>query len=91
MKREKQYKDTGDESVFWDDEENVKKESFYFATLCGYSANLHKPYAQYLDSLEKSQNRTNLFGGVGIDTMQEPIATTVEINDTDLSWLDNIL
>lgn len=91
MKREKQYKDTGDESVFWDDEENVKKESFYFATLCGYSANLHKPYAQYLDSLEKSQNGTNLFGGVGTDTMQEPITTTVEINDTDLSWLDSIL
>lgn len=91
MKREKQYKDTGDESVFWDDEENVKKESFYFATLCGYSANLHKPYAQYLDSLEKSQNGANLFGGVGINTMQEPIATTVEINDTDLSWLDSIL
>lgn len=91
MKREKQYKDTGDESVFWDDEENVKKESFYFATLCGYSANLHKPYAQYLDSLEKSQNGANLFGGVGINTIQEPITTAVEINDTDLSWLDSIL
>lgn len=92
LSREKDYKETGNENLFWDDEENVKRESFYFATLCGYSANLHKPYARYLDSLEKSKNGMDFFSGVGSDMMAETTTTTsAKVDDTDLSWLDDIL
>lgn len=87
LAREKDYKDTGNEKVFWDDEESVKRESFYFATLCGYSANLHKPYAQYLDSLEKSKNGMDLFDSV--DTVS--VISSTKTDDDDLSWLDEII
>lgn len=87
LAREKDYKDIGNEKVFWDDEESVKRESFYFATLCGYSANLHKPYAQYLDSLEKSKNGIDLFDNV--DTVS--VISSIKTDDDDLSWLDEII
>ena len=87
LAREKDYKDTGNEKVFWDDEESVKRESFYFATLCGYSAGLHKPYAQYLDSLEKSKNGMDLFDGV--DTAS--VVSSTKTDNDDLSWLDDII
>lgn len=87
LAREKDYKDTGNEKVFWDDEESVKRESFYFATLCGYSANLHKPYAQYLDSLEKSKNGMDLFDNVNTVS----VISSTKTNDDDLSWLDEII
>lgn len=87
LAREKDYKDTGNEKVFWDDEESVKHESFYFATLCGYSANLHKPYAQYLDSLEKSKNGMDLFDNVNTVS----VISSTKTNDDDLSWLDEII
>lgn len=88
LAREKKYKETGDEHLFWDDEETVKQESFYFATLCGYSANLHKPYAQYLQSLEQSKNSKDFLDNL----MSAPSKVeSVKIDDTDLSWLDSIM
>lgn len=89
--REKDYKETGNEALFWDDEDSVKRESFYFATLCGYSAALHKPYAQYLDSLEKAKNGMDLFGGVGSGAIETVSTTNTKTDDLDLSWLDDIL
>lgn len=89
--REKDYKKTGNEALFWDDEDSVKRESFYFATLCGYSANLHKPYAQYLDSLEKSKSGMDLFDGVGSGAIETVSTTNTKTDDLDLSWLDDIL
>lgn len=50
--KEERYKLLGDESCFLDDPENVKEQSYYFATLCGYSANLHKPYKKYLEGIQ---------------------------------------
>lgn len=89
--REKDYKETGNEALFWDDEDSVKRESFYFATLCGYSAALHKPYAQYLDSLEKAKNGMDLFDGVGSGAIETVSTTNTKTDDLDLSWLDDIL
>lgn len=56
------------EKVFYDTQEQVEKQSYYFATLCGYSPNLHKPYKHYLDALEQKKNGGDLFSGVGTDT-----------------------
>lgn len=81
--KELEYHNTLDENIFWDSDESIKKQDYYFATLCGFSPSLHKPYAQYLDKLkEQNNNRDNVFGGVGSDLSDEN-------NDgEDLSWLD---
>lgn len=76
---EKQYNQTHDEMLWWDDDEHVKTESFYFATLCGYSASLHKPYAKYLDSINIENNNVGLFN------------SNIVNDDSDLSWLDSLL
>jgi hypothetical protein len=93
--READYKETGSEMCFWDTDESVEKNSFYFATLSGYSGNLHKPYGKYLERLEARKNGDDLFDGVG-SSFDENIATTDKIirnkpnenGEVDLSWLD---
>lgn len=80
----KEYKDTKNDKLFWDDEESVKSQSYYFANLCGYSANLLLPYKQYLEKLEKEKNG-DVFTGLGEDTNDnvKPINET-ESNDFDV-------
>lgn len=80
MKKENQYKATNDDSIFFDSEESVKTQSYYFANLCGYSANLHKPYKKFLEGLE-SKKSNNVFLH---DEKKE------SDNGLDLSWLDEL-
>ena len=88
LTREAQYAKTHDESIFWDDDDSVKQESYYFSTLCGYSANLHKPYRQYLDSI----GVTDFFSGISQrDNDKEEKVPKVSTDSDDLSWLDDIL
>lgn len=54
--KEKEYKKSFDEKIFYDTPENIQKQSYYFATLSGYSTNLHKPYKNYLEKLEQDKN-----------------------------------
>ena len=61
LEKEKEYESTGDDSIFFDDNEKVKEESYYFATLCGYSPQLHSPYKKYLNELE-NQKQTTSYG-----------------------------
>jgi hypothetical protein len=63
-------------------QEEVEKNSFYFANLCGYSANKHKPYKLYLENLEREKDGDLL----GNNKSQEP-----EEDDDDLSWLEELL
>lgn len=83
--REKDYQDTHSEAVFYDTQESVKAQSYYFATLCEYSANLHKPYKEYLESRENGV--IDLFGNVGADVKEEVQSSVV---DTSLDWLNDI-
>lgn len=83
--REKDYQDTHSEAVFYDTQESVKAQSYYFATLCEYSANLHKPYKEYLESRENGA--IDLFGNVGADVKTEAQSSVV---DTSLDWLNDI-
>lgn len=81
--------------VFWDTDESVKAQSYYFSTLCSYSANLHLPYKAYLERLEKQKEGADMFNGVGADTdIKETIKSNTNsknsTDDVDLSWLDNI-
>ena len=48
------------EELFWTNVDASNQ--FYFANLCGYSAKQHKPYKEYLDSLDffvKEQYKSN--------------------------------
>lgn len=88
LTREAQYAKTKDESIFWDDDDSIKQESYYFSTLCGYSAHLHKPYRQYLDSI----GVTDFFSGISQrDNDKEEKVPKVSTDSDDLSWLDDIL
>lgn len=78
--KEEEYKKSFDEKIFYDSPENVHKQSYYFATLCGYSANLHKPYKEYLEKLERDKNG---------DLLKSKSDTNTEIDD-DLSWINMI-
>lgn len=93
--REKDYEDTESEMCFWDTDENVKAQSYYFSTLSGYSANLHKPYKKYLERLDAAKNGIGMFDGIGSDTDDNVVVSDNVIcnnggDDLDLSWLDNI-
>jgi hypothetical protein len=91
--REKDYEETKSDKCWWDSEENVKAQSYYFSTLCAYSPNLHLPYKEYLDKLESSKNGNDLFGGVGSNTNDVVFHSSNVKTSTsaDLSWLDNII
>lgn len=91
--RENDYEETHNEKIFWDSNEQVRKESYYFSTLCGYSAALLKPYAEYLQKLEDRENGKDIFNGVGNATDDgEIIESTGKnvLNDNDLSWLNDL-
>lgn len=92
--REQDYAESKNDKLFWDTEESVKAESYYFATLCGYSPSLHLPYKKYLEKLEATTNATDTFSGIGalINSINsedgKPICQTSE--NIDLSWLNEI-
>lgn len=88
--REKDYEEIKSVQCFWDDEESVKAQSYYFANLCSYSAQKHLPYKAYLEKYESNKN--NMFGDLLDTTSSAPTTKVIEscTNDLDLSWLDNI-
>lgn len=93
--REKDYKETGSDQAFWDDEQDVKKESYYYATLCGYSPLKLPPYKKYLDQLEAQKKGMDFFSGVGNDSennvvTNNNICNNSSTDEVDLSWLDEI-
>lgn len=79
----KRLKSTGQfddaEKLWWEDEESVKAQSYYFANLCSYSAKLHKPYAAYLE--KDAEKNDNLLGGK---------KSNDEYAEDDLSWLNEL-
>ena len=90
--RKADYEQTHSINVWWDTEESVKAQSYYFATLSGYSANLHLPYQTYLKKLEATQNPSGMFGGIFGTNSSAPTTKVIEnnTNDIDLSWLNDI-
>ena len=82
--KEREYTEKEDDTIFFDTPDEVKAQSYYFSTLCGYSPNLHKPYKIYLESID-AQKENYLFGGVGSTTKKDK-----ETEEDDLSWLDEL-
>ena len=89
--RENDYEETKALECFWDDEESVKAQSYYFANLCAYSASKHLPYKAYLEKFEAAQKSEDMFGGLlGSNTSSSSNVINNKNDEVDLSWLDNI-
>ena len=88
--REKDYEETKALECFWDDEEDVNRESYYFANLCSYSATKHLPYKAYLEKFEA--NKDDMFSGLLGDEYAASSSKVINNNndEPDLSWLNNI-
>lgn len=90
--RENDYEETKSLQCFWDDEEDVKAQSYYFANLCGYSASKHLPYKAYLEKFEATQNSNNVLTdifGTGSSVQSSKVIKNKD-EEIDLSWLNNI-
>ena len=90
--REKDYEETKALECFWDDEESVKAQSYYFANLCAYSASKHLPYKAYLEKFEAAQKGEDMFSGLLGSNSSASSSKVIEssTNDIDLSWLNDI-
>ena len=87
--READYKETHSDKCFFDTDESVKEQSYYFANLCSYSRNLHKPYDEYCKRIEASQSGGDMFGGLIGDSTVHTSNNVIgnNSNEMDLSWL----
>lgn len=65
------------ERLFWDNEESLKAQSYYYNNLCGYSVPTVKPYKEYLDKINANKNE-NLS------------SNNNDFEEDDFSWLDGI-
>lgn len=85
--RESDYAETKSDKCFWDDEEGIKEQEYYYANLCAYSINKLLPYKAYLEKLEASKNG-DIFGNVITSSSS---AINNKSDEMDLSWLNNIV
>ena len=77
------------EKEFWDSDDQVEKQSYYFSTLCAYSPNVHLPYKKYLDKLNaKKEQQDNIFASVGADITSN-IPGEI-LGKDDMSWLNDL-
>lgn len=68
------------EKLFWDDEESLKAQSYYYNNLCGYSISTMKPFKQYLDKINSEKNG-DIFGVK---------KSSDEFAEDDMSWLNDL-
>ena len=71
------------EHLFWDDDESLKVQSYYFNNLSGYNITTIKPYKQYIDRINAEKNLDLL--GLNNDNKNK------EQEEDDLSWLKDLL
>lgn len=89
--KEKGFNEEVCSKTFWDKEDDVKANSYYFSTLCGYSANLHIPYKKYLENLEANKNSDILLSPKDRCLQSdEDVIQDILDNGVDLSWLDEV-
>lgn len=82
-----EYEATGSEDKFWDDEESLKKQSYYLANLMDYAIPQHKPYAEYLDKIQKEKDESDDLLGVRHEVQKK----TNEVEEAfDMSWLNDV-
>ena len=72
----------GAEKLFWDDEESLKAQSYYFNNLCGYSISTIKPFKEYIEKLN-AEKEGNIFNGTK-QSAEEDFA------EDSLDWLNDL-
>ena len=73
------------DKIWYDSEDQLKANEYYFFNLCGYSTKLHKPFAEYVARKEKEkEDQNNFFAGIMQDDSNDSVTTNL-----DMSWLDN--
>ena len=85
--REQDYEETKSDKCFWDDEESIRKQEYYYSNLCSYSSYKLLPYKAFLEKKETQQNG-DIFGNLLGSTTSKVIET--KNNELDLSWLDSL-
>lgn len=76
-----EYNLTGDDKLFWDDDEKLKSQSYYLSNLSDYKISQLKDYANYLERQEAEKEASEDLLGVG---------KKIEEND-DMAWLSDIV
>ena len=74
------YYETHDEMLFWDSDEDIKKQEYYFFNLSDYTANKHKPFKKYLETLNAEKKAEDIL-------FMEPVNN--ELNN-DMDWINNL-
>ena len=75
-----EYNLTGDDKLFWDDDEKLKSQSYYLSNLSDYKISQLKDYANYLERQEAEKEASEDLLGVG-----------KKIEDDDsMAWLNEI-
>ena len=69
------------DKLWWEDEESLKKQSYYLTNLCGYSTKLYKPLKAYLDAQDEKKNGDIL----GAKNKQDE-----EYDIDNLDWLNDL-
>lgn len=86
-KKEQGCSETVLDHIWYDTDEQLKANEYYFYNLCGYSKNLHKPWGDYVSKIELLQKeKDNIFFN------PETLSSTpsAEYAEDDLSWLNGI-
>ena len=68
------------EKLFWDDEESLKANGYYYSNLSGYKISTIKPYMEYLNKITEQKNN-DIFGNSNNNN---------EYKEDDLSWLNEL-
>jgi hypothetical protein len=68
------------EKLFWDNDESLKAQAYYYNNLCGYSISTIKPYKAYLDKITAEKNG-DILGSKN---------NTNDLAEDDLSWLNDL-
>lgn len=71
--KEKEYNKTKSDKVWW--QEVTDKNSYFQAVLSGYSAKIHKPYAEYLEQRDMFKNKVD----------------DSNVGEDDMEWLEGLL
>ena len=87
--READYNETKSDKCFWDDEESIKKEEYYYSNLCSYSSYKLLPYKAFLEKKETQQNGDIFSNLLGSTTTTSKVIDNKN-SEVDLSWLNNI-
>lgn len=74
-----EYNLTGDDKLFWDDDEKLKSQSYYLSNLSDYTIPQLKDYAAYLERLEAEK-----------EASEDLLGTKKKLKEDDLSWMDEL-